>query len=311
MALKEDSRPTYTILMGCPASGKSTWASKQKGVRLNRDDMRRTLFDFGQWSEYKFTKAKETRVTLALDEDLRDAAFNGVSVVDDNTNLNSKYLAQTKAKAEKLGFRVVFKQFFDVPLHKLIERNLNRAYSVPEVVIHDMFRKQLEIQGRVITPTEGLPECVIVDVDGTIADMGKGEKWGRMPYDWDKVGNDRPKPNVVSFVQSLVHDKLTGKRGCPKVIFLTGRDGIALKETKSWIVKEVFPSCEVFREGLCEIFIRTPDDTRPDCDIKEELLRNEILPRFNVKYAIDDRAQICWHYRALGLEVWQVDNGFF
>ena len=326
MTLLPDRQMIYTICQGCPASGKSTWAKNQPNPKViaNRDDARRELFDFGQWREYKFTRTKEEKVTKYVEDNIRKAAAKGLNVIDDNTNLNVKYLSKTEDFAKALGFEVQYKQFFDVPLHKLIERNLNREFSVPENVIHDMFRKQLEIQGRIIEHTEGLPECVIVDVDGTIADMGKGEKWGRMPYDWDKVGNDRPKENVVSHVrlaitayQMLLVDQkkddgflLTNGMKFPKVIFLTGRDGVALDATKDWIISG---PCfgDVFENGLCEIFIRTADDMRPDCDIKEELLREKILPRYNVKYILDDRKQVVDHWRCLGLECWQVAPGFF
>jgi len=316
MALKLDSRPTYTICQGCPASGKSTWAKQEQdrtkvygavtvGI-VNRDSVRRHLFNFGQWSEYKFTKSKEDRVTKALDETLKSLAAAKMSVIDDNTNLNTKYLAKTKEKAESLGYRVVFKQFFDVPLHKLIERNISREFSVPENVIHEMFRKQLEIQGRIIERTEGLPDCVIVDVDGTIAYMGKGESWGRGPFEWDKVLNDKPKFNVISMVQDLwVFNK---------VIFLTGRDGVALEDTKKWINTHFFNPMGItdgFTSGEGEIFIRAVGDMRPDCEIKEELLREKILPRYNVRLCIDDRQQMVDHYRALGLECWQVADGRF
>lgn len=307
MALTPDRQPTYTILRGCPASGKTTWADSQPKPKLilNRDDARRELFKFGQWSEYKFSKEKEDRVTKHLNSLV--SKNKGVDVIDSNTNLNTKYLMKTIEYAEGLGFKVVFKDFFNVPLHILIERNINREYSVPELVIHDMYRKQVEIQGRVITHIEGLLECVVVDVDGTIADMGKGESWGRMPYDWTKVLNDKPKKNVISLVRSLWLD---GNR----IIFMTGRDGVCLEDTKEWINTHVFKGLGVtnaFNSNLAEIFIRTHEDMRPDPEIKEELLRKHVLPRYNIKLAIEDRARMVDLYQALGIECWQVAAGRF
>ena len=313
MSLKPDYQMTYTICQGCPASGKSTWANEEidksksgRIIRVNRDDVRRELFDFGQWPEYKFTKSKEDKVTDHINSAVRKAAALGKSVIDDNTNLNPKYLKKTQDFAESLGFKVEFKQFFDVPLHKLIERNLYRKYSVGEDVVHRMFRAQLKLQDRIIKSTEGLPECVIVDVDGTIADMGKGEKWGRMPYDWGKVSNDKPKKNVVDFVRFLyATDGI-------QIIFLTGRDGCALSSTRGWIINHIFKGWDVFNEKYGpELYIRTAGDMRPDCDIKEEILRNKVLPRYNVKFCLDDRNQMVDHWRALGLECWQVDAGRF
>ena len=301
----------YIVCRGCPASGKSTWAKSQgpNYVIVNRDDKRRKLFNFGQWNEYKFTNEKETLVTKEIRRDILLAAEDGIDVIDDNTNLNPKYY--DFKNLEDLGYEIVIKDFFDVHLHELIERNLNREFSVPEDVIHRMFRAQLEIQGRVITSNPDLPDCIIVDVDGTIADMGKGEKWGRSPFDWHKVGQDKPKQNVIKVVQSFINDF---KNPQEKIIFLTGRDGIALEDTKKWIVKNVFLGFNLFNDSLDfspEIYIRTAGDSRPDCVIKEEILRKHVLPRYNVSLAIDDRNQMVDHWRALGLECWQVAAGRF
>ena len=305
--------PKYIFCQGCPASGKSTWANKQIAksktsiVRINRDDIRREMFNFHLWKDYKFTSAKENSVTEEVNSRIAKAAAKGLSIIDDNTNLNNKYLVKSVDAARKLGYEVEFKTFFDVPLHELIDRNLNRELSVPEDVIHRMFRAQLEIQGRIIKPNPALLDCVLVDVDGTIAHMGKGEKWGRGPFEWDKVLNDKPKTNVIKLVQDL----WTADN---RIIFLTGRDGVAIEDTKKWINLHVFNPLgitDAFSAREADIYIRTAGDMRPDCVIKEELLRANILPKYNVKFALDDRNQMVDHYRALGIECWQVDAGRF
>lgn len=296
--------PEYILCRGCPGSGKTTWAKKQiesKGSlwerdqwkRLNRDDVRRNMFGFEQWNEYKFTRKKEDDVTKYLADKLKSYAEQNINVIDDNTNLSR--FDQVQKAAEALGYTVTYKDFFDVPLHTLIERNLYRQYSVGEDVIHKMFRKQLELQNRVIKYDSSKPDVIIVDIDGTVADMGKGESWGRNPFDWNKVLNDRPKTNVIEMV------KLLSKKN--EIIFLSGRDGACFLDTVAWLERH-------FGETP-ELLMRSKGDSRPDCDIKEELLWNNVLPYYNVKFAIDDRKQMVDHYRALGLEVWQVDHGRF
>lgn len=297
-----------TYCRGCPASGKTTWAKTQKGTRINRDDIRRDLFKFGQWNEYKFTSAKENQVTEIQDSMLKKAAAKGVDVIDDNTNLNPKYFDKSVEQAKSLGFQVEIKDFFDVHLHQLLERNLHREFSVHEDVVHRMFRAQLEIQGRVINPTPGLSECIIIDVDGTIADMGKGESWGRQPFDWHKVGHDRPRVNVCRFIKHIVGDRLTS-RNAPVPIFVSGRDGVCYDETREWIYQHIFPGY-VSRDSVL-LYMRDKDDMRADCEIKEELLRKHVLPTYNVSYCVDDRNQMTYHWRALGLECWQVAAGRF
>ena len=295
----------YIVCRGCPASGKTTWAKKYRSkngvVRANRDDTRRELFDFGQWSEYKFTGQKEARVTEVLDAHIQRAYDNGFDVIDDNTNLTR--FNTTIRKAEEIGFDVHVKDFFDVHLHQLIDRNIAREYSVPEHVIHKMFKDQMKLQDRDIKPQGKSKSCIIVDIDGTVADMGKGTDWGRSPYQWDRVMNDRPRENVVNVVRQL---GISGKN----IVFLTGRDGVSYNDTKEWLERHVVNLGDE-ATLFYELYSRDADDMRADCIVKEELLKKYVLPTYDVEFCIEDRKQIYSHYRALGLECWSVSNGFF
>jgi len=291
-------------LRGCPASGKTSWAfikqmeGNGNSVRANRDDIRRSYFPSSNWPGYNYSKANEQEVTRLQEEFIRIDLKNGYDVVCDDTNLDDKTFKRLKSLAQSCKVEFEVKEFFDVPLHKLIDRNLKREWSVPEDVIHRMFKKQLEIQGRIITPTEGLPDCIICDVDGTIADMQKGKPEGRGPFEWDKVGNDLPKQNVIEAIENLSNKY--------KIIFLTGRDGVAYNDTNVWITNNL--SIWGNRPLL---FSREAGDERADCVIKEEILRREVLPTYNVKLVWDDRQCMVDHWRALGLECWQVDAGRF
>ncbi len=303
----------YIILRGCPGSGKSTWAKKfieeNKGfIRINRDDIRRTLCPSDKYPGYIKSDKTEKVVTKHIEELVENLSKQAANIIDDNTNLNKKYFDNTINKVVALGYNVEIKDFFDIPLDKLLDRNIRREHSVPDDIIYKMYDCQVEIQARKIVPKEGLPSCILVDIDGTIADMGKGEPWGRSPYEYDKVSQDRPRPNVVSFVKQLICNKLARHKS-PMVIFLSGRDGSCYEATKEWIYQHVFP-------GLCNrndvvLYMRSPDDKRNDAIIKEELIRKYILPRYNIDFCIDDRRQVTIEYRALGLEVWQVQNGLY
>jgi hypothetical protein len=156
----------------------------------------------------------------------------------------------------------------------------------------------MKLQNRVITPKNAY-SCVVVDVDGTVAEMGD-----RSPYDWEKVGSDKPKRNVINMVRALY---FSGK----EIVFLTGRDGCCYDITKKWLEENVMYKGKEGMTPIFKLFSRTADDNRPDCDIKEELLIKHILPTHDVDFCIDDRKQMVDHYRALGLECWQVDAGRF
>jgi hypothetical protein len=230
-----------------------------------------------------------------------DASTGRIDVIDDNTNLNKKYFDRNVKEAENLGFTVEVKDFFDVPLDKLITRNLEREHSVPEDVIHRMYKSQMHLQGRYIEPDMTKASCVLVDIDGTVAEMGKGESWGRGAFEWHKVGQDRPRLNVINTVIDLASRH--------HIFFLSGRDGCAYEATQEWLKKNV-----VF-DGLFEcgysLKLRDAEDSRSDSVVKEELINKYVLPNYRIEFAIDDRDSVVHHYRAIGIECWQVSAGRF
>jgi predicted kinase len=301
--------PKYVMCRGCPASGKSTWAKKQSGYEIiNRDTIRREHFPSKNYPGYVEGSSTESGTTAIQKRLVEDCAALGANVIDDNTNLTAKYFNQSIKLAESLGFDVEVKEFFDVSISDLLSRNVKREHSVPEDVLHRMYATQMEIQGRVIVPTPGLPECVLIDVDGTIAEMGKGESWGRKPFEWHKVSQDRPKLNVCSVVKSLLANRLMNG-SAPTPVFLSGRDGVCFDDTREWIYQHIFPGY-IGRDSVV-LHMRKPNDSRQDCVVKEELLREHILPKFNIAFSIDDRDSVVHHYRALGIECWQVAAGRF
>jgi len=297
----------YTICRGCPASGKSTWAIdyvknvNKRAVRINRDDLRRQYYPSRNFPYYVKGNKIEEGVQRIVEGLMHDASINRLDVIDDNTNLNAKYFNRNVKDAENLGFIVEIKDFFDIPLDKLIERNLEREHSVPEDVIHRMFKAQMHLQGRYIEPDMSKQSCVLVDIDGTVAEMGKGESWGRAPYEWHKVLGDRPRHNVINTVLDLSNRH--------HIFFLSGRDGVALKDTEMWLLNQVLGKGD-FPCGF-SLKLRAADDSRHDSIVKEELIRNEVLPKYRIEFALDDRDSVVHHYRAIGIECWQVAAGRF
>jgi predicted kinase len=295
------------ICRGCPASGKTTWAKdyiknvNKNIVRINRDDIRRQFYPSKNFPYYVMGNKTEEGVQRIVENMMSDASVGKVDVIDDNTNLNIKYFDKNVKSAEKLGFTVEVKDFFDVPLDKLLTRNLEREHSVPEDVIHRMFRAQLHIQNRVIVSDPSKQSCIVVDIDGTVAEMGKGEPWGRGSFEWHKVLNDKPRENVINTVLDLSNRH--------HIYFLSGRDGVAYEDTALWLLKNII-SRGSFPCGY-SLKLRTANDNRPDSIVKEELLHAHVLPNYNIAFCIDDRDSVVHHYRALGLEVWQVAQGRF
>ena len=135
--------------------------------------------------------------------------------------------------------------------------------------------------------------AIIVDVDGTLADM----RGVRTPFEWDKVSQDKPHQDVIDLVKDLA------SLGKYKIIITTGRDGVCEEATRLWLAEHGVP--------FDEFFIRKAGDFRKDSIIKSEIYMDHIRPKYDVKFVIDDRDQVVDMWRSLGLRVLQVAPGNF
>lgn len=159
--------------------------------------------------------------------------------------------------------------------------------------------------------------AIIVDVDGTLADM----KGVRGPFEWNKVHLDKPHWDVVELIRDLAsvgYEDYDSKSdacyecGAPedpsfvrkyKIIIVTGRDGSCTEETCQWLHTYEIP--------WDDFYIRNKGDFRKDSIVKAEIYMDHIRPKYDVKYVIDDRDQVVDMWRSLGLRVLQVAPGNF
>lgn len=143
-----------------------------------------------------------------------------------------------------------------------------------------------------------MQDCIIVDIDGTIALKGD-----RSPYDWSRVGEDEPNTPILKLVSlfSIGHKVLTSE--VIRVVFVSGRDSVCRKQTEMWLDHH-FGSYD-------HLFMRTEGDTRKDSIVKEELYRAHIEGKLNVLFVLDDRQQTVDKWRELGLTCLQVAPGNF
>lgn len=195
----------------------------------------------------------------------------------------------------------VTERYFEISLKEAIERNKNRGASVPEEVIHNMYTKYIKNKEMPIRDVYfpkrstdisnplGLPEAIIVDIDGTLA-----INVSRNHYDMARVLEDAPNKPIIKLVRLLsVH--------YPVIIF-SGRDSCE-EDTRLWLNEHEVP--------FMELYMRQTGDTRKDCIVKEEMYRKNIEKRFHVAYIIDDRSQVVKMWRRIGLTCLQVNDGDF
>lgn len=306
--------PTLTITRGLPASGKTTraraWVAEdpQRRARVNRDDLRTQLF--GGWTG---EHAQEEAVTAVQRAAVTALLRRGLDVVVDDMNLRAQYARALRALATAAGAGFEVWDLTGVPLETCLARNAEREARVPEEVIraaHAKFVAPLKGKpmklpdepieaaqsGPYVAPA-GAPEVVVVDIDGTLADMGKGLPGRRGPFDWVRVGEDTPIEPIVGLVNDLLKAGET-------VVFMSGRDESCRAETVAWLTVHL----NVWEPVL---HMRPAGDNRKDSIVKRELFDQHIAGRYAVRFVLDDRDQVVRMWRDLGLTVLQVADGSF
>lgn len=283
------------ILIGIPASGKSTWAKEftkynDDWIRVNRDDFR-SMLKSQQLCENKI----ESMITSMVNDTIETSLASKLNVIVDNTNLKEKYINDIINKfkySADIDYRV-----FDISLNKAVERDTLRPNPVGETVIKKMYQNYKNLLDTfnfqpisknryrpTISPNfnSNLPDAVIFDIDGTIAHMKN-----RGPFDWDQVYKDDLN-NIVA--EHIEFHKSKGR----EIIIVTGRDESCKDITIEWL--------ELHNIKFDQIFTRPKDDYRKDTVVKKEIYNNEILNKYNLLCVYDDRLQI--------IDMWYEQNIF-
>ena len=278
------------LCVGISSSGKSTFAKdllKKGWMQIERDVIRRQMFGFKQWNEYKFNKTNEERVTAVINQLLFDACVEEKNIVVSDTNLNPKYREALIAKLESYGYEVEIKDF-PISYEEAIKRDTFREYSVGQKVIYQQWQQWLEYSNfKKYKPSGKWADAVIFDVDGTLATMDGR----RGPFEWDKVGLDSPRQSVFEMLDGYA-------RAGYEVIFLSGRDSVCRTETTRWLNKWLYSLCENdITASEQNLFMRSEGDMRKDSIIKQELFWEHVAPKWDVQIVVDDRNQMisCWY----------------
>ncbi len=274
------------LTKGLPASGKSTWAKEMIAnnhnayKRISKDDLR-AMLDNGHWSG-----ASEKLILKIRDSLILSCIENGKHVIIDDTNLDPKHEIRITELVKGIA-EVEIKDFTGVLLDDCIERDLKRSNPVGEKVIRRMYNQFLR-QTLDYDESNLLPRAIIVDIDGTLANMN-----GRSPFEWSKVKEDTCNETIKSIVNSYSND----------VIIFSGRDGICYDDTKQWLIDNGIK--------FNALHMRMQGNNEKDSVIKRRMFDNHVRGKYYIEYVLDDRNQVVEMWRSVGLICLQVADGDF
>jgi len=153
--MNTENKVKLYLYRGIPASGKTTFAKQQlkkdnevslTTVRVNRDDIRKTLFNipnYGNIEENLVTQIEDTTIITALCKKL--------NVIIDATNIDTIRLASkvteliTRACFETPElYIIIIERFFPITLEEAIKRDEEREVSVGKEVVTKFYKHLFE-----------------------------------------------------------------------------------------------------------------------------------------------------------------------
>ena len=157
-------------------------------------------------------------------------------------------------------------------------------------------------------------KAVIVDIDGTIADITHRLHFIQDKYtvvdgviknqkkDWDSFYGNVLGDEVIIAMRNL----LVALHGDGiELIYVSGRREDTFDDTISWFVLNDVP----FDRNL--IFLRMAGDKREDAVVKFEIYKDCIEHKFDVQFVLEDRVTVVAMWRSLGLLTLQCAEGNF
>lgn len=144
-------------------------------------------------------------------------------------------------------------------------------------------------------------KCYLFDIDGTLADLShRLPHIQKEPKDWDAFfaacGDDKPIQHVIDLLITLFDAD-------QKIVLVSGRSSQCHAETVAWLERHKIPTDS--------LYTRKEGDHRPDDQVKAELLTAIRADGYEPMMAFDDRDQVVFMWRRLGIPCAQVAPGNF
>jgi hypothetical protein len=244
---------------------------------------------------------RESFITTIRNNFIHLAMINKKDIVIDDMNLNSKTISHYEKVVNEHNtycdnkYTIEYKQFFDVSVEECIRRDSFRDNPVGEEVIRKTYKKyaidirdyqNAKILDKMVKANPGKPNCVLVDLDGTL-NYALYRPW----YGKDaavKMINDKPNIGLVILLQNLSKDI--------KIIIMSGRsEGDEANTSLAWLSN--------YGIKYEQAIFRKEGDYRKGEVIKLENYNTYIKDKYNVIAVFEDDDKCIKMYKDLGLNV--------
>lgn len=284
--------PNLIVLVGAPASGKSTRANQletQGYVRVSQDD---------QGQEYKSVFAN------ALKEQK--------NIVVDRMNFNKEQRGRFILPAKEAGYKIEI-GIFHVPYAQSFRHGLARkdhpTISSPvtlESALHTFYTRyekpDKEEADAIYHIGHGVKTdyALVVDLDGTLCDTTHRQSFGK-EKNWKEFFGRMFHDPVNYFVLNTI--EAFRAQGTREIVFCSGRPEEYRATTEEWL-----KSHNIKYDHL---FMRKKGDFRSDVIVKEIILDFELKTRYGNMIMLDDRNSVVEMWRRNGYPCLQVAEGDF
>ena len=157
-------------------------------------------------------------------------------------------------------------------------------------------------------------KCIIVDIDGTIALDKHGEiiptdftreGWNEFHKHMDMYDADRFIPiwSTINMIKCIVNDSL----GTIPIFFVTAREDTSGGKIRDNTLGLLADECAGAVDEQLEM--RAENGVRGSAEVKRDILLHDVLPKYNVLFAVDDEEDNIKMFQTLGITAYKVYLG--
>lgn len=308
------NKPKLIMLVAPPGAGKSTLAN----------DMIFNGGDHGAAIKYinQDSQGKDGHIEL-----FRNAIHFQQDIIVDRMNFNKEQRNRYLSLAKEAGYETQI-IVLHIPYAECLKRCVVRKdhetikdETIARKALNMFFNKYERVQDDEADKVERrYPEGIkqkafCVDLDGTLCNIDHRLHYVRDgKKDWKGFFKDISKDTINLWCKTIIK---AFHYGYPvQLIYCSGRGSEYRNETIQWLKdNDVYWECvsttDLGTPKDIHLYMRQEKDYRQDFVIKEQILDFELLTRFDILFAIDDRQQVVDLWRRRGITALQCAKGDF